>query len=247
MRNFLFIFVASVILSGCIQTREQAMQVKKEEDYSELQMSIEDLTEKLDELSSSVATLSENIDAFSAQHPEITTKAAEEAEEASTEESDEIPPSPPIVEVEKDILEEPEAEEEGTQEVVLAKKETPPLNDLYQKAFGLYKEGSFDDAIALFDSLVAAYPDTDYTDNAIYWKGECYYSKGEYSTAIAEFERVVEKFPEGNKAPDAQLKVGFAYIELKDNLKAKDALQKTMDLYPFSDSAKTAAKKLDSL
>lgn len=116
----------------------------------------------------------------------------------------------------------------------------------YKRAFDLYVRGAYTAAAAEFDSFIATYPETIYTDNALYWKGECYYSLSKYTKAIEEFKKVVERFSGENKAPDAQLKIGYSYFELQDLDSARIALQKVMDLYPFSDAAKKAMVKLNS-
>ena len=241
MKKAAYLVVLLFFLSGCAQTKEQLVteeqpvMAKIDADHSELKRGIADLARKLDDIGYEIDSLSSEIDTLNLRVGDLPAAVATELKPVE----EEAPTPPPV---EEDIFEEPEKPEgEAVPEPV------PPLKELYRKALDLYNTGSFDEAAATFDTLIATYPDTEYTDNAQYWKGECYYSKREYAKAVKEFEKVVENFPEGNKAPDAQLKIGYAYLEMGEIQKGKDTLQKTMDMFPFSDAAKMAAERLKSL
>ncbi len=253
MKKILSIFIISLFSVGCLQTKEQAMQVRNQEDSAELQRSIMTLSEKLEDLNKSIDKLSEKVEGSAA------VSRAEESPLAYREEGmggvspQPLQPMPPIEidileEPEEPLREEPEREEPPVEELQpAAKSEGVSKEDLYQRAFDLYRKGAYAGAIAGFDAMLSAYPATDYSDNALYWKGECYYALQQFREAIAVFEEVVRKFPQENKAPDAQLKTGYAYMELKEKGNAKAAFQKVMDLYPFSDAAERAIEKLNSL
>lgn len=203
----------------------------------------------IDSLDKNIVNLSEDV----RQATELKVKQAEKGNLAV--ETEEPPLPAPVAPLEVDILEEPVesgiTEEGAVSEFVMIEpgsvQQTLPIEGFYEKAYALYKNDDYNNAIVEFDSFLAAYPDTDYSDNALYWKGECYYSMGKFAMAINLFEEVVNKYADRNKAPHAQLKTAYSYMELKDKQNAKKAFQQVMDLYPFSDTAKTAADKLNAL
>lgn len=248
MKRVLIICVVLLFSTGCAQTRQETMQEEKEN--LELKQRIDLLSEKLDALDKNIVKLSENVTELADAKWAI----AETAKLDTADKEEEKPPVP-AAPSEVDILE--DSEERGVNgnapvTETLHKEPAPVQQTLtvelfYNKAYAVYQTGDYRKAIIEFDSFLTAYPDTDYSDNAMYWKGECYYSMSRFADAIDTFEKVVTLHPDKNKAPHAQLKIGFSYIELRDKKNAKNALQKVMDLYPFSDAAKTAANKLNSL
>lgn len=245
LKKTLFICVISLFVVGCVQTRQQALQ--KEKDNTELSQQINFLSDKVEALDKSIVNLVAKLE----KNPPAVEKVGGGMVTETVEDRKEILP-PPVDPLEVDILEEREIKEEETFNKIErgkpeSKTEVPSIEALYNKAFSLYKKKDYGQAIMEFDSLLAYYPDTESSDNALYWKGECYYSMAKFTTAIAKFKEVVKQYPDGNKAADAQLKVGYSYIELKDKKKAGNAFQKVLDLFPFSDAAKVAANKLNTL
>jgi len=251
MKKVSIILGFALLFSGCAQSKYQAVQEDHTRQISEVQENLAGLSQRVDQLdydtNNNIASLSKKID-------DVTLAVAEIKPEDTPEAEGEAPVGMPLsgAPAEEDIFEEPvsgaETTEEMPAETMLAKAEDAlPMEELYKKAYGLYEKGFFHEAIAEFDKFIAAYPATEYTDNALYWQGESDYSMLKFEEAIATFERVVKEFPEENKAPDAQLKIGYSYIELQLFDEAKAALEKVVDLYPFSEAAKKAASKLNSL
>jgi tol-pal system protein YbgF len=102
-------------------------------------------------------------------------------------------------------------------------------------------------AIAGFRHFLERWPSHDYADNAQYWLGEAYYDQADYRTALVEFRAVIARYPNGNKAPDALLKVGFCLAKLGDASGAGDVLAQVVQIYPKTDAAKLATKRLEAL
>ena len=220
---------------------------QKEEEETALRQRIDLLTQKIETLDEHILGLTEEF------RESITARRKVESErtvEIVEEKEGDLPL--PVESLEVDIFEEDEPKDEAAAGDVAEEEAGPapkslPIEILYNKAFAFYKNKDYRRAITEFDALLAVYPRTDYSDNALYWKGESYYSMAKYSDAIDEFSKVVDQYPEGNKAPDAQLKIGYSYIELKEKKNAGKAFQKVMDLYPFSNAAKVAVNKLNTL
>jgi tol-pal system protein YbgF len=116
----------------------------------------------------------------------------------------------------------------------------------YRAAVELVKAGKSDEAVSALHAFLQHYPRNDYADNAQYWLGEVYYAQKDYQHALAEFRATIETYPRGNKVPDALLKVGFCYASLGQADKAKAVLEQVINLYPKTEPAALAAKRLET-
>jgi len=123
---------------------------------------------------------------------------------------------------------------------------TDDAGEDYRAAVELVKAGKHDEAVAALHAFLQKYPRHDYADNAQYWLGETYYAQKDYQHALAEFRATIETYPRGNKVPDALLKVGFCYQSLGQTDKAKAVLEQVVTLYPKTEPAALAAKRLET-
>ncbi len=115
----------------------------------------------------------------------------------------------------------------------------------YRAAVELVKAAKYADAIAALHAFLERYPRHDYADNAQYWLGEVYYAQKDYPHALTEFRATIEQYPRGNKVPDALLKVGYCYLAIGQTEKARAVLEQVVNLYPKSEPAALAAKRLE--
>ncbi len=125
--------------------------------------------------------------------------------------------------------------------------ETDGPRALYRRHYAALRAGDHAAAIAGFRAFLQQYPHSDYADNAQYWLGEAYYDQRQYKVAMREFRRVVNDYPRGNKVPDALLKIGFCYAALGETSKARDVLEQVTRVYPASNPAKLAQRRLAQL
>jgi tol-pal system protein YbgF len=114
----------------------------------------------------------------------------------------------------------------------------------YRSAVELVKGGQYADAVTTLRGFLGKYPRHDYADNAQYWLGEAFYAQHDYTHALAEFRTVIETYPRGNKVPDALLKVGYCYQALGQSEKSRAVLEQVVTLYPKTEPAVLAAKRL---
>jgi len=128
-----------------------------------------------------------------------------------------------------------------------AQTPAPSQQALYDSAYGLYKQGKYDEARDGFRQYIDRFPDTPLTDNAYFWIGETYYDQREYEQAILEYDKVVQKFPQGDKVPGALLKQAFAFDAIGDPVDARILLKKILREHPSSEQAAIAKKKLEIL
>jgi tol-pal system protein YbgF len=116
----------------------------------------------------------------------------------------------------------------------------------YRIAVDLVKAGKHADAVAALRGFLAKHPHHDYADNAQYWLGEAFYAQKDYTHALLEFRNVIETYPRGNKVPDALLKVGYCYQALGQPDKSRAVLEQVVNLYPKTEPAAIAARRLES-
>jgi tol-pal system protein YbgF len=118
---------------------------------------------------------------------------------------------------------------------------------LYDEAYGLLKQGKYEESQNLFREYIRLYPDTPLTDNAYFWIGEGYYDQGQYEQAILLYDKVVQNFPQGDKLVSALLKQAFAFDAIGDPLDAKIILNKIVKEHATSEQAAIARRKLEVL
>ena len=110
------------------------------------------------------------------------------------------------------------------------------------QALRLGEEGQYDLAITQLESLIARFPDGEYTANAYYWLGQVYAAKAnpDFEKARQALAQVISYFPEHSKVPDAAYALGKVYHTLGDCERATDLLQQVVDQYPGKSAAKLA-------
>lgn len=127
---------------------------------------------------------------------------------------------------------------------------TEPTNEAanadYRAAVEMVKTGTKDEAVGALRSFLEKYPRHEYADNAQYWLGEAFYAHKDYQHALVEFRATIETYPRGNKVPDALLKVGYCYQALGQTEKARAVLEQVVNLYPKTEPAALASKRLET-
>ena len=118
---------------------------------------------------------------------------------------------------------------------------------LYNSAYGDYLKGSYDLAREGFQEYVNNYPETELSDNALYWIGETYYGKRNFAEAVDAFDRVIQVYPKGDKIPASILKKGFSYLELDNQQAGVKELRWVIQKHPSSEEAKIAKNRLKTL
>ena len=121
---------------------------------------------------------------------------------------------------------------------------TAQEQQVYDAAFNLLKQGSYDRASKAFKDFIAKYPQSSLRGNAQYWLGQTYYVTRNFRQAREEFGKVGKDNVDADKASDALLKVGYSNYELHDWAKARDALGQVSARYPGSAVAKAAEQRL---
>jgi tol-pal system protein YbgF len=118
---------------------------------------------------------------------------------------------------------------------------------LYNDAFDLLMNGSYDQAQQLLQQLIQKFPQDPLIPNAWYWVGEAYYVQAKFKEALTAFETVSQQYPTANKESDALLKQGYCLLELGEVQRAVQRLKAVRERYPKSQADQLAAQKLREL
>jgi tol-pal system protein YbgF len=120
-------------------------------------------------------------------------------------------------------------------------------DELYRSAYEDYMRGNYDLAAEGFSDYMRRWPNTELTDNALYWIGECYDAQEKPEEALATFTRVLEDYPTSDKAAAAQLKKGLIYLKMGDQGQGVVNLQYVVYEHPGTREADLAREQLRSL
>lgn len=104
--------------------------------------------------------------------------------------------------------------------------------DQYMHAFGLLRQGKYDQASAALRQFLEQNGQDKLASNARYWLGETYYVRGSFVEAAETFLEGYQSDPKGPKAPDALLKLGMSLSSLDKKQEACAAFQKLRADYP---------------
>lgn len=125
--------------------------------------------------------------------------------------------------------------------------ELPGEKNRYARAYNIFRDGYYDDAIAEFQAIINTYPEGEYADNSQYWIGEALLKKGNKQSAMKAFDRVIRVYPRSPKVPDALLKLGMTMYSMGNREKAKEYYDYLIETYPGTPSAvKAYDKKLQA-
>lgn len=224
------------------------------------QDAIKDLYQQLDALEARLADLNDRVDDLADREPILITPDGKPPAKADTDSEPEKSPG-------EATDPQPAAEQPATKPDAPPKKQTvvekrDPATEKasearasvdqsaeseYQRAYAAYKDGRYDEAMALLKAFLKTYPAHDLSDNAQYWIGEIYYDIDNFPDAILAFKEVATRYPQGNKAPHALLKIGYAYSALGDPANAGVFLKRVVKNYPFSEAEAMARQKLKEL
>ena len=124
---------------------------------------------------------------------------------------------------------------------------TASPDELYRSAYEDYMRGNYDLAADGFGEYMRRFPNTELTDNALYWIGECYDAQEKPQEALDTFTKVLEDYPTSDKAAAAQLKKGLIYLKMGDQGQGVVNLQYVVYEHPGTREADLAREQLRSL
>ncbi|MFP4294650.1 MAG: tetratricopeptide repeat protein [Halothiobacillaceae bacterium] len=125
--------------------------------------------------------------------------------------------------------------------------ETADQRALYDRAFALLRDGKYDQAIVAFDRTVRADPVGNWAPHALYWKGEAEYVNQDQEAARASFEKVLSDYPNSGRAADASLKIAYLDYDQGEYDKARERLERLVELHGGSHAAGLARQRLERM
>jgi len=103
---------------------------------------------------------------------------------------------------------------------------------LYDEGIRLLNIGSFDQAGARFEDLIATYPQDQKAGQAQFWLGDMHFKLGRYEQAASAFLDSFRNWPEGAKAPDSLLKLGMTLANIGKTEEACLSFKQVPARYP---------------
>ena len=140
-----------------------------------------------------------------------------------------------------------ESDQAAEEVAVMAAEGISTPEELYRSAYEDYMRGNYDLASQGFRDYIVKWPNTELTDNALYWIGECYDAQSDPAMALEVFTQVLEDYPTSDKAAAAQLKKGLLYLKMDDQAQGVVHLQYVVYEYPGTREADLARERLKSL
>lgn len=117
----------------------------------------------------------------------------------------------------------------------------------FDTALNEFREGRFREAIAEFQQFLSDHPQSNLAGDARYWLGESYYLRRNHDAAKEAFIELGLRDPQSARLPDALLKLGYLYGEQGDTDRAREVLQKLVQVYPDTQATSLAERRLQTL
>lgn len=125
----------------------------------------------------------------------------------------------------------------------------------YQEAIRLYNKRDYSKALILFEELAQKYRGREQAEDLNYYYSYTLYRLQDYTTARYQFKSFADTYPASKNAEEARYMAAYCYylespnfsLDQENTLKAIDALQLFINLYPTSERAAAASKYIGTL
>lgn len=125
----------------------------------------------------------------------------------------------------------------------------------YQAAVKLYEKKDYSKALILFDDLVQRYRGRAEAEDLYYYYAYTNYKLRDYTTARYNFKIFADTYPNSEKAEECRFMAAYCYyldspiysLDQANTIKAIEALQLFINLYPNSDRGQEAGKLIQDL
>ncbi len=117
----------------------------------------------------------------------------------------------------------------------------------YDAAFDLLKAGRYQEAVAGFERLLVAYPDSELADDAQYWVAEAYYVTRNFASALDGYRAIINRYPGSQRIPEAMLKIGYLQYEMGAYDRARATLNDILSRFPGTPVALSADTRLQKM
>ncbi len=125
----------------------------------------------------------------------------------------------------------------------------------YQEGVKLYNKKSYTKALSLFDDLVGRYRGQAEAEDLYFYFSYTHYYLRDYITARYHFKIFADTYPSSAKAEECRYMAAYCFylespthsLDQANTIKAIEALQLFINLYPRSDRSQEAAKLIEDL
>ncbi len=120
----------------------------------------------------------------------------------------------------------------------------PDEKRAFDDAMTFLRQEDFAGASNALQSFENRYPDSGYKNALVFWLATVDYQRKDYRRAATGFRAYVTAVPASPKAPEALLSLAICQTELKDAKASRRTLEELVKLYPGSEAAGLARKRL---
>lgn len=233
-------------VTKALATQQDAQNAK----IDQLSGQIQSLNDSLDEIKAQMAKLNKAMQDVQSQQQSINAtvstmpaSSAPSAAPAFTPAPANIAP-PPVAAI-PDIT--GPATPSKTKKHPAALSDAPPVEQIYQTAYGDYNAAKNALAASEFGDVIKYYPDNNLAGNAHFYMGEILMKQNKPGLAAKQYDIVLEQYPGNSKIPAAQLHKANALIAIKQPDAAARELHSLIQRYPNSPEAIAARTKLNAL
>ncbi len=125
----------------------------------------------------------------------------------------------------------------------------------YREAVRLYEKKDYSKALGLFEDLVQKYRGTAEAEDLSYYYSYTHYKLKDYTTARYHFKVFADTYASSPKAEECRFMAAYCYylespiysLDQENTIKAIEALQLFINLYPKSERVAEASKLIDNL
>lgn len=125
----------------------------------------------------------------------------------------------------------------------------------YQEAIKYYEKKNYSKALPLFDDLIQKYRGTAEAEDLTYYFAYTHYKLRDYTTARYHFKTFSDTYASSPKAEECRFMAAYCFylespvysLDQENTLKAMDALQLFINLYPKSERAPEATTLINNL
>jgi len=125
----------------------------------------------------------------------------------------------------------------------------------YREAVRLYEKKDYNKALSLFDDLVTKYRGTAEAEDLSYYFAYTHYKLRDYTTARYHFKTFADTYASSPKAEECRFMAAYCFylesptfsLDQENTIKAIEALQLFINLYPKSERVTEASKLIGNL
>lgn len=99
----------------------------------------------------------------------------------------------------------------------------------YAFAYGLFRDGLFQQALDQFSAFIKKYPQSLKVQDARFLHADCFFQMEKFADAAVEFSKFVKEYPASPFSDNARFKLGDTYAKLKRTLDAIETYKSILD------------------